>query len=202
MAFSKMALKLLVDDFNRKGTRPYGKLLTLSRYTISFDKDYFNRICQAGDWDVEVNVGISDDEGLFLTDKTVFSALGFDHLESMDYSAYEWADIIHDLNDTNIPKELENKYDFIIDGGTIEHIFNLKNVLENVYKMLKVGGTFFFDQPVFQGINKGYHNFSPCLFYEYFLANHYEVMYLLLYCPPRGPLSCRRNTRRPSARQA
>ena len=170
-----MGLKSLIDDFNKRGERPYGRLLTLSRYTISFDANFFNRVCSASGWDVRIHVEENDEDVSPLTDKIVFSTLGFEHIESIDYSDYEWPDFIHDLNDTNIPIELEEQYDFIVDGGTMEHIFNLPNVLENVHKMLKVGGTFLFDQPIWQGFNKGYYNCSPCLFYEYFLINQYKI---------------------------
>jgi hypothetical protein len=186
MSFTKIGLKSLVDHFNKHEIRPYGNLLTLSRYSIGFDASYFNRVCSAAGWETKINIESDSEDEPLLNDKIVFSALGFKHLESMDYSNYEWADIIYDLNDTNIPKKLENKYDFIVDGGTIEHIFNLPNVLENIYHLLKVGGTFFFDQPIFQGFNKGYFNTSPCLFYEYFLANKYEINSFFAYACKDG----------------
>jgi len=160
----------MLDDFIKRGVRPHGNLLTLSRYYINFDKEFFNRICRASGWSVEISEDIP-----FLNDEIIFHTLGFEHLESMDYSDYEWANIIHDLNDTNVSKNMIGKYDFIIDAGTIEHVFNLRNVLENIYKMLKIGGTFFFHQPTFDGLNHGYYNFSPCLFHDYFKVNNYQI---------------------------
>jgi len=179
MSFTRPALKLLIDHFNKLGKRPYGKLLTLGKLAMKFDRDYFNRICRAGGWDVAISD--TGQSGLLLSDETVFNALGFEHLDSMDYSDYQWATIVHDLNDINIPEELVNKYDFILDGGTIEHIFNFSNVLENVFKMLKTDGVFFFNQPTFQNLNHGYYNFSPCLFYEYFKANNYDINTFIAY---------------------
>jgi hypothetical protein len=101
--------------------------------------------------------------------------LGFEYLETMDYSDYEGADIIWNLNNANIPDEYSERYDFILDGGTLEHVFNIPSALEAVFKMLKVGGTFFFDQPAFFGITHGFYNFSPCFFYEYFDANKWRI---------------------------
>ena len=36
----------------------------------------------------------------------------------------------------------QNKYDFIYDGGTIEHIFNTPQVCENIIHMLNIDGIF------------------------------------------------------------
>jgi hypothetical protein len=127
MGFTKMSLKQMVDYFNKTGKRPYGNLRTLSRYGMSFNADYFYRICQTAEWDIDI-----DKTDSFINDEVVFRALGFECLDTMDISEYEGAKIIYDLNDTHIPKEMVDKYDFILDGGTIEHMFNLRNVLENI----------------------------------------------------------------------
>ena len=180
MGFNKMPLKLMVDHFNKTKKRPFGKILTLGRQYICFDKDCFNSICNYEPGEMR---GIHINEDSLLNDEIVFKTLGFEHVDSMDYSEYEFATLVHDLNDTNIPKELENKYDFILDGGTIEHIFNFRNVLENIFKMLKVGGVFFFEQPTMHmhNFNHGYYHFSPSVFYEYFKANKYEINYFIPY---------------------
>lgn len=54
MGFTKIALNMMINDFNKRQKRPYGKLLTLSRYLIDFDKDYFNKnTCKAHGGGVE-----------------------------------------------------------------------------------------------------------------------------------------------------
>ena len=172
MALTHVSFKLTVDAFNKMGVRPHGNLLTLSRNTILFDGEFYNRICNTAGWE-----GVTIPAPLYnsINDSLVFDALGFEHIDYIDASGYQGANIIHDLNDTNLPEEMINKYDFILDAGTMEHVFNFGNVLENIFKMLKVGGTFFFDVPTFYGFNHGFYNFSPCVFYEYFLANNYEI---------------------------
>jgi len=72
--------------------------------------------------------------------ETLFKDLGFQEVESIDYSSYENASIIHNMNK---PISFENKkYDFIYDGGTIEHIFNMPQVCENIINLLEIGGIF------------------------------------------------------------
>lgn len=61
----------------------------------------------------------------------------------MDISAYENADIIFDLNNPNLTNELKNRFDYILDGGTTEHVFDYPQALRNIVKMLKVGGKVF-----------------------------------------------------------
>ena len=53
----------------------------------------------------------------------LFELLGADHVESLDFSDYEGATVIHDLNDP-IPKQHHNSFSAVVDGGTIEHVFN------------------------------------------------------------------------------
>ena len=93
----------------------------------------------------------------------LFYYMGAENVESMDYSPFEQASIIHDLNQP-IPPELENKFDYIYDGGTIEHIFDIKTVMENVKKMLKTGGIFI-GLGVGNGcVGHGFYQFSPELY--------------------------------------
>jgi len=40
----------------------------------------------------------------------------------MDFSAYEGADLVHNLNQP-VVKSLEGRFNFILDGGTTEHVF-------------------------------------------------------------------------------
>lgn len=89
-----------------------------------------------------------------------FKYLGAEEVDSMDYSPFEGASIIHDLNDP-VPEELENQFDFIFDGGTIEHVFDVKSTMQNIRKMLKVGGTFMSVNCANGHLGHGFYQFSP-----------------------------------------
>jgi SAM-dependent methyltransferase len=67
--------------------------------------------------------------------------MGFGEVEALDYSPFEGAQHIHDLNHP-VPDALRGQFDFIYDGGTIEHVFNVAQALENVFVMLRPGGVF------------------------------------------------------------
>ena len=70
-----------------------------------------------------------------------FRSIGFENVESIDNSNYENAKYIYNLN-YPILEEFKNKYDYIYDGGTTEHIFNIPQVFENIIDMLNIDGLF------------------------------------------------------------
>ena len=55
---------------------------------------------------------------------------GASFVDSIDKSEYEGATIIFDMNNEIFP-ELKGEYDTVIDSGTLEHIFNISQALEN-----------------------------------------------------------------------
>jgi hypothetical protein len=72
--------------------------------------------------------------------ETMFSALGFAGIETIDISDYEGATHIWDMNQP-VPQDWHGRYSFIFDGGTLEHVFNLPQAFANVLNMLRVGVT-------------------------------------------------------------
>ena len=93
----------------------------------------------------------------------LFTYLGANTVESIDYSPFEQASIIHDLNKP-VPSELHNRFDFIYDGGTIEHIYDVKTTMENIKSMLKVGGIFAGLSVADNCLGHGFYQFSPELY--------------------------------------
>lgn len=90
--------------------------------------------------------------------------LGF-RVTSLDASPYEGAAVIHDLNKP-IPDTLAGRFDAVIDGGTLEHVFNFPIALENTMRMLKVGGHLFLITPANHQCGHGFYQFSPELFFR------------------------------------
>lgn len=63
----------------------------------------------------------------------------------------------------------------IIDGGTIEHVFHIPNVLNNIYKMLRQGGRVIHLSPSSNHIDHGFYMFSPTLFGDFYTTNKFEI---------------------------
>lgn len=111
----------------------------------------------------------------------LFMMLGADQVESIDYSPYERATIIHDLNNP-VPQELHGQFDFILDCGTLEHIFDVRMVIQNIKDMLKVGGTYCVVTNTNNFIGHGFYQFSPEFFRTVFSEEAgYKINSLQIY---------------------
>jgi SAM-dependent methyltransferase len=115
-----------------------------------------------------------------ISDDTLFLSLGFSEYRSMDVSTYESADIQFDLNQSALPPELENRFDVVLDGGTMEHVFHVPNALQNIFRLLKVGGRVIHLSPSSNHIDHGFYMFSPTLFWDFYSANQFEINRLAL----------------------
>jgi SAM-dependent methyltransferase len=101
-----------------------------------------------------------------------FKMLGFSTTDSIDYFPNEDPTYVIDLNEP-IKEELWDNYDMVFDGGTLEHCFNVKEVLSNAVRLLRVGGRVVHLVPMSGVINHGYYMFSPILFYEFYKTNQF-----------------------------
>jgi SAM-dependent methyltransferase len=95
----------------------------------------------------------------------LFGYFGAETVDSIDYSNYEGANIIHDLN-IPVPDALKNKYDCVWDGGTLEHVFNYPAALKNCMDMVKPGGHLILETPGNNCFGHGFYQFSPELFFS------------------------------------
>jgi SAM-dependent methyltransferase len=91
--------------------------------------------------------------------------LGAEEIISIDASPYEGATFLHDMN-TPIPEELKRRFDVVIDGGTLEHIFNFPVAIKNCMEMVAIGGYFLSTTPANNFPGHGFYQFSPELFYR------------------------------------
>jgi len=99
---------------------------------------------------------------------------------SLDFSDYEHCDIVHDMNHPIDPSYHE-KFDVVIDGGTLEHIFNFPVAVENCMKMIKKGGSLFIFVPANNHLGHGFYQFSPELFFRIFQPeNGFEIRDVIL----------------------
>jgi len=100
-------------------------------------------------------------------DMLIRGALDIKNLGIIDYSDYEGANLLIDLN-YEIPSIMYNKYDAVIDGGTIEHVFNFPAAIKNYMNMIKVNGSIFIFSNANNHCGHGFYQFSPELFYSIF----------------------------------
>jgi SAM-dependent methyltransferase len=107
--------------------------------------------------------------------------LGASSISVLDASPYEGADTIHDMN-TPIPEAWHDRYDVVIDSGSLEHIFNVPVALANLADMVKVGGTIFITTPANNQMGHGFYQFSPELMFRVFSEpNGFDLRQILLF---------------------
>jgi hypothetical protein len=95
------------------------------------------------------------------------TALGASSVSEMDASDYEGAALVHDLN-SPVPSQLHDTCDFIYDGGSLEHIFDVPEVFRNYGRLLRRGGVLAVSTSANNQCGHGFYQFSPELIYRYF----------------------------------
>lgn len=94
-----------------------------------------------------------------------FHSLGARTLHSFDASDFEGATHVHDFN-LPLPENHRDKYTFVLDGGSIEHILNPAQVVANHNALLKVGGHVLIGTQCNGDPAHGFYQLSPEFFYS------------------------------------
>lgn len=170
--------RLLLDEARE---RPFsGSLLLLSRMTVYFTLGELRRWARdQGVTLAEVVPRPSHVPNLAaigcIDDVTLFTALGFSRVESVDFSSWEGADHLADLN-LPLPAELHGRFDAVFEAGTIQHVFHLPQVLANIHALLKTGGRAIHGMATSSNhVDHGFYMYSPTLFHDFYSANGWRV---------------------------
>jgi hypothetical protein len=104
----------------------------------------------------------------FVHARTLFGMLGIEGYVAMDKFDSDRPDVLHDLNQP-VPATLHDRFGLLFDGGTAEHIFDVRQVMENIARMTRLGGCVF-HIATFR-LDHGLYSFSPGFFFDYYQAN-------------------------------
>lgn len=179
MGISKSVAALIIKEAKRSSFS--GSLCTLGKNDIWFTYSLLKRIAKKEKFKLNriKNIRLSTKRSMankkYISDITFFKSLFFRNIESLDVSNYENASIIFDLNKPKLPKKLENRFDNIIDAGTMEHVFHLPNMLNNLFKMLKPHGRIIHILPSSNHMDHGFFMFSPTFFYDFYSINGFYI---------------------------
>jgi hypothetical protein len=110
----------------------------------------------------------------------LFKRLGAQRIESFDASHYENATHVVDFN-LPLPAPFSNRYSAVIDGGSLEHVFNYPQALKNAMEMVRVGGHLMLITPTHSLSGHGFYQLSAELFFRALSpVNGYEVPQVLV----------------------
>ena len=155
-----------------------GEALVVGRQTIELkphEVDSFMRGLGAAPvafGELEIDLDTRATERTSISDRAFFGLLGLNKLKFLDVTDYEGADIIHDLSDP-LPENLLGTADIIIDGATLDNVFNPAQALISLAGMLRPGGRMFLYN-VGSNHTCPYMILTPLWFYDYFIGNGFS----------------------------
>jgi hypothetical protein len=140
-----------------------GRVATIGRQELSLDKKEIRSL---------TGVGAEYKDGKYC-DSLLLQHFGAACVDSWDYSDYEGASRIADMN-----KPLNGRlstYDTVVDAGSLEHVYNAPQALLNVSELCGEGGQILHLLPSNNYCGHGFWQFSPELFFSlYCEANGYS----------------------------
>lgn len=84
------------------------------------------------------------------------------------------ATIQMDMNYPAGPTSYE-QYDTLIDIGSLEHVFDTKQAIDNCLRMIKVGGYYLLSTPVKGYFGHGFHTFNPDALRQAIALNGFQI---------------------------
>ena len=112
--------------------------------------------------------------------KEYFTSIGFKDYKSIDingaYESYQF-DLNKNISETY---NFDEKYDFVINNGTGEHVFNQYSLFLNFHNLTKLNGVMLNILPFIDWINHGFYNFNPIFFADLAASNNYEIVKISL----------------------
>jgi hypothetical protein len=170
-------IELLVD-LKQRGAR-IGRIATIGKLSLFLHRRQLRRLKSFFPFSEALKCyKWGDDADQFLCDIT-----GASEVVSIDFSDYQGSSIIHDMN---LPLEdrrsdLVEKFDLVIDGGTLEHVFNFSIAIRNILLLVRKGGFVLSANPANSLCGHGFYQFSPELMYRvYARVNGFHILHVLL----------------------
>ena len=179
MGLSKPALRFLARTARRKPMQ--GSWLTLGRQCVYATLAQFTQVCREegvlprelpADCSPRTNIPSWRNTPLAgnASDQAVLRTLGAEEVLALDYADFEGAELVYDLNQP-VPQSWWDRFDGILDSGTLEHVFAVPTALANLARMLRVGGRVIHISPCNNFANHGFYQFSPTLLADFYEAN-------------------------------
>jgi hypothetical protein len=109
---------------------------------------------------------------------SILRSRGASRVETLDLFDPD-ADWRVDMNEP-IPDELRSRFATVIDLGSLEHVFDTRQCLENEFRMLRTGGHLVLQTPCKGCYDHGFHTFSPECILMALADNGFTVRHIAL----------------------
>jgi hypothetical protein len=103
----------------------------------------------------------------------LFEKLGCEY-DIFDIFAHQGIEEFLDLNE-DIPTQMHQKYDIVLDPGTLKHCFNVGSAIKNMASMVKENGYIVHHNPLIM-VNHGFYNFSPTFYFDFYAKNGFKIL--------------------------
>jgi hypothetical protein len=161
-----------------------GDVLLIGRQTIYFTPQTILKLLREHNVEVdditesEIDLGGSTINRMpgypadLITDEALFKLLGIPKIIGLDHSSYEGAEIIHDLNQP-IPPHLRECADVIVDGSTLDNVFDPAAAIRNFSSLLRPGGRLITSN-MYSNHYEPYAILPPLWYHDYFVVNGFS----------------------------
>jgi len=167
--------------YAKKAGVNYSKTAMIGRQTLHLKPAELQKNLTEFGYSSDKNVIHSIFNGDDGSSEQLFRYLGADVIESFDNSSYEGATHIYDMNQ-EIPDTFKERYSVVLDGGSLEHIFNFPVAIKNCMEMVEVGGHYLGITPTNNLVGHGFYQLSPELYYSVFtIENGYKIIDVIAY---------------------
>lgn len=139
----------LLIQLSKSHVFPVRRILTLGRLKLRLSKRFMSILSNT--YPSFISSGEMYAENLL--------SLIFDGAEvvTLDFSNYEGCSFVHDLNE---PLVCDDKFDLVLDGGTLEHVFNIGIAMRSVNGLLNSNGILFISSMCNNHCGHGLYQFS------------------------------------------
>ena len=76
-----------------------------------------------------------------------------------------------------LPADLHQRFDLLIDTGTLEHCFNVGQAFKNTCEAMRQGGLIVHGAPL-NRFNHGFWSFNPTLYHDFLGDNGFQILWL------------------------
>ncbi len=175
MGIGRNEFQLLLNEHNYRPIT--GKVISIGRQTciqqdVAADiLDMFGMRPRDGHFIDFDGVTLHEHRTGQLTDKSLFSLFSDAEVFAADVSKAEGADYEFDICG-DVPEHLVGHFDFVMDGGSLDNVFDVVRMIANLSRMLKPGGRMMLT-PWVNSHPTAYVKVSPDWAADYFAVNEY-----------------------------